>query len=119
MSKTNTAPRISINKLGEYMVSKAARRQRILRDAKYPPDYITTYYREAQESITQFIGGNMEDIGILERAIQILEQRNPDNIHEIRRVAGNAEAIEHFMNIIDDIDLKGAETRLGEHSPPN
>ncbi len=118
MSKTNNTPRISVNKLGEYMVSKAARRQRILRDAKYPPPYITTYYREAQESIAQFIAGNMEDIGTLERSVQILEQKTPDSIHEIRRVNGNVEAIESFMNLIDEIDLKGADTRLGDHSPP-
>ncbi len=118
MTKVNKDPRISVNKLGEYMTSKAARQHQILRGQKYPPEYITTYYREAQEAISSFIADNMEDMKILERQIQILDQQSPDSVQKLRRLEGNIEAIERFMTLIDDIDMKGAAPILGNPKPP-
>jgi hypothetical protein len=105
-------------KLGEYMVSKARRQNKILRDQKFPPDYKTTYYREAQEAISLFLAGNMEDITILERKIQLLDQMDAPKVQESRRLTGNIESIESFMNLIDEIDFKGATPKLGANSQP-
>jgi len=117
MAKINKTPRLSANKLGEYMMSKAARQHQILRTQKYPPEYITTYYRDAQESISLFMASNMENIKILEQKLQILEQQNPENVREIQRITGNIAAIEQFMNLIDEIDFKGARPELGNPQP--
>lgn len=100
------------------MTSKAGRQGQILRGQKYPPDYITSYYRDAQESISLFIADSMEDIRILENRIKILEQQNTQNIYETRRVTGNIEAIEGFMKMIDEIDLKNAVPKLGGEAQP-
>lgn len=113
MAKVNNDPRISINKLSEYIAAKAARQARIIRDQKYPPDYITTYYRDAQEAISQYIAGGMSDQSILEKEIAILDQKVPANTYEQRKYSGNIDAIDKFINLVDDIDLFGAMPRLG------
>ncbi|WP_452030408.1 hypothetical protein [Azospirillum palustre] len=104
---------MSINKLSEYIAAKAARQARIIRDQKYPPDYITSYYRDAQEAISQYIAVGMEDIGILEKRISVIDQKVPANTYEQRKNLGNIEAIEKFINIADNLDFFGATPHLG------
>jgi hypothetical protein len=50
-------PRISVNKLAEFIVAKPQRGKRIVYDAKQPAPPITTMYKEARESMTDFILG--------------------------------------------------------------
>ena len=52
-----TQPSISVNKLAEYMESKAARQRKILADRKYPdPEFkLGTYHREAGEAVAQYL----------------------------------------------------------------
>ncbi len=114
--RVNKDPRISVNKLGEYLVKKANRQKMILRDQKFPQDFVTIYYKDAQEAISQFLAGNMEDITILERKKQSLEQSPVSTVQSMRKVTGNIEAIDTFMNMVDDIDFKGGKPRLGEAS---
>src|SRR5689334_23054807 len=44
-------PRISVNKLAEFIDAKAARQRQILRDQKFPSEFKGMYYREAAETI--------------------------------------------------------------------
>jgi len=114
--KSNT-PRISVNKLAEYVVSKGARQRQILRDQKFPQDFKVTYYREASEAIAKCIASNLEDISSLELALKILEQQSPEKIGAQRRVTANVDAIETFMSMMDNIELMGATPTLGAHAP--
>ena len=107
LAKQRTEPRISINKLAQYVTSRAARQNQILRNAKFPPDYITTYYREAGEAIARFLSSNMIEAGILERAIKSLSQAPSTNVYETRRLAGNIDALETFAAMLDDVELGG------------
>ncbi len=118
MAKTHSSPRISVNKLGEYITSKANRQRNILYDQKYPADYITAYYKDAEEAISLFIAKGMADLSILENRIQSLGQEKAEKIWQQRRALGNIDAIETFMNIMDDLDLDGAAPALGGHQPP-
>ena len=111
-------PRISVNKLGEYIISKAARQRSILYGQKFPPDYVTPFYEDAGEAISLFIAGAMERPSILESRIKLLEQAPANTTWQQRRAIGNIEAIETFMGMIDALDLSGVECRLGSNSPP-
>jgi hypothetical protein len=115
MKKPTKPPRLSINKLGEYMTARAGRQNKILHDAKYPQDYIVAYYKDAAEAIAKCIVDGLEDLRPLDAAIRNLEQRIPKNTGEQRRFAGNIDAIETFISIMDRIDLKGVVPRLGSH----
>ena len=47
------APRISVNKLGEYMTATPLRRRRIVLDQKRPKTFIFARYREPQDAIVK------------------------------------------------------------------
>ena len=50
--KVRLRPRISAAKLGDYIEARsAAARERILRDQKFPPNFITTRYRDAEHAM--------------------------------------------------------------------
>jgi hypothetical protein len=119
MAKQRDEPRISVNKLAQYVTSKAARQNQILRNAKFPPDYITTYYREAGEAIARFLAGDMKENSILDNAISLLSQKVAPNVYETRRIAGNIDAIETFGSMLDDIEYGGATAKLGTQSSPH
>lgn len=108
-------PKISINKLAEYIVSKGKRQRQILSDQKFPSEYKGMYYREAAESIAMCLSSNLEDLSSLERQKRILEQITADKIGTQRRIASNIDAIETFETMLDSIDLMGAELELGAH----
>lgn len=106
-------PRISVNKLGEYLSGVGpGRRHRILHDAKFPPDYIRPMYRTAGEVVSTFIAGGMADIGALERAIEALGRETPNTVWDQRRINSNIDALESVGNMIDAIDLRGAVAEL-------
>lgn len=115
---SDETPRISLNKLCEFMTVGPARQRRIIRDQKYPPDYQVVYYREAQESVAHFIASNLEDVAAIERQINLLSQQSPDSIGAQRRLASNIDALEAFLDMIDDIDLRGSRPSLGANQAP-
>jgi hypothetical protein len=107
-----------VNKLGEYITSRAARQRSILYGQKFPADYVTPFYDDATEAIAQFISGGMVKPAILENRINNLGQVPVNTVWQQRRTLGNIEAIETFMGIMDALDLAGITCRLGSHSPP-
>jgi len=116
MAKDNS-PRISVNKLAEFMGSKAGRQRQILRDQKFPEDFKGMFYREASEAIARCIASNLEDTTHLTSATKLLNQMNPDKIGTARRINSNIDAIESFEAMIDKVSLHGADAELGEHRP--
>ncbi len=98
--------------------SRAARQNQILRNAKFPPDYITAYYREAGDAIARYLASGMADGALLDNTISALLQKEATNIYETRRIAGNVDAIETFQTLLDDIDFGGADPRLGAQTAP-
>ena len=116
-------PRISANKLGEYMVSPPLRRQSIIERQKYPCTYIGAYYEPAHEAIVDFIVGRSDRGGLLRRTEQIVEGPH-ESTWAMHRAHGSAEAVLRFLDlepalvvlvrpaeIADRADID--ETRLG------
>ena len=68
-------PRISINKLGEYLQANPKRRKKIVSDAKNPVNYITTRYQDAKEAIKQYII-NDYDAEVIDESIQNHEDKS-------------------------------------------
>jgi len=50
--QASNSPRISVNKLAEFMTAKPARQRQILRDQKYPSDFKVVFYKEASEGMS-------------------------------------------------------------------
>jgi hypothetical protein len=115
MAKDN-GPRISVNKLAEYISSKGRRQREILRDQKFP-DFKGMYYREAEEAVSRCLASNLEDTAIISRTIRLLNQTPAEKAGTIRRINSNIDALESFEAMLDAIDLKGGTPELGEHRP--
>lgn len=110
-------PSISVNKLAEYIVARAARQRKILSDRKYPdPEFnLGQFYREAEEAVSQYLAGGAIDPAPLNRQLRLLEQQPSDKVGTARRVSANIDAIERFSEMLDDIDLGNAESALGSN----
>jgi hypothetical protein len=118
MAKGRSAdtPRISVNKLAEFMTVKPARQRQILRDQKYPGDFKGMFHKEAAEAVATCLASNLENTDVLDRAIRLLEQQTPEKIGTQRRISANIDSLQTFIDMLDEIDLKGATPSLGSHS---
>lgn len=113
----NSNPRISLNKLGEFLIARSARRRRaIIHDQKYPNDAVVPLYRNAFDPIESLLGsgginvdGMIEDIAAL-RAGTGSEWRVRDN-------KCTADALEAFLDIVDQLPVETAEFIRGDNSP--
>ena len=112
-------PIVSVNKLGEYIVSRAARQRFLLQQRKYPnPEFnVGMYHREAADAIQTYLAGEGIDPRPLEIALNSLDQKTPEKIGAIRRIHSNVARLERFQEMLDDIDLKGANAEMGANSP--
>jgi hypothetical protein len=113
-------PKISVNKLAEFMVSKAARQRKLLRDRKYPdPEFSTgMYHREATEAVARYLISDQITTDPIDSQLQILQQKTPSTIGTQRRLTANVDALERFLDMLDDFDFGDCDTQLGEHAPP-
>lgn len=119
MSKKDAnQPHISTNELAKFIDAKPARQRQILRDAKFPGEFKGMYYREAAQAIAQCIASNLENVGVLETAVSVLEQQTPEKIGTQRRLDSNIDALETFQVMLDDIDLKDATPSLAPNTSP-
>ncbi|MGO4841967.1 hypothetical protein AB4144_57860, partial [Rhizobiaceae sp. 2RAB30] len=91
-------PSITVNKLAEYIVARAARQRKILADRKYPdPDFnLGLFYREAAEAVSQYLTGGAIDPTPLNRQLRLLEQMPSEKVGTARRISANIDAIERF-----------------------
>ncbi|MFL5245728.1 MAG: hypothetical protein ACJ8FY_26835 [Gemmataceae bacterium] len=101
-------PRISVNKLGEYMAASAMRRRRIVREQKTPPQFMVARYTEANEAITSFLASGARDDGILLKTIERLNDAEPKSEWDAQRLELCIEALENMLEIEDYSFLEGA-----------
>lgn len=113
-----TQPELSVNKLAEYIVSKGARQRKLLKDRKYPdPDFqMGMFHREATEAVRKYLADGCIDASVAENQIAILKQQTPEKIGTIRRLNANIDALERFLDMLDDISLAGGDPQLGANS---
>lgn len=58
-------PRLSVNKLAEYMIADPLRRRQIVKDAKHQKPFKTGLYNESRSAITQYLGSHCDENGVL------------------------------------------------------
>lgn len=97
-----SVPKISLNKLGEYMNATPARRRRIIEDQIAPKDFVVARYTDARESIVDCIAGNISE----DQLTQIAEDlRNKEYESKFTAQDKNlsADAIDSFLEISDQL----------------
>lgn len=110
--------RISVNKLAEYMVSKAARQRRLLHDRKYPdPEFqMGMFHKEAAEAVARYLVSGGISTDPINNQIHIIKQLAPDKIGTQRRLNSNIEALERFLDMLDDLNIPDVDVQHGEHA---
>jgi hypothetical protein len=103
--KARLSPRVSINKLAEYMIASPRRRRTIVKDQKYPPDFKVAIYSEALNAITSYIAA--PDEGKLIAAMEAALAKKGDTEWELQRNQLCAEAIEAFLDFASDMTFDG------------
>jgi len=98
-------PRISLNKLGEYLTATPSRRRRIVFDQQAPQTFIAARYRDAKEEIVDFLVSGMSDRAALLSAASRLRKNQSGSEFAINDRSASADAIECFVQAIDDIDF--------------
>lgn len=111
------SPRISVNKLGEYLTADAGRRKTILRQQKKPSRYMTTHYDAASRSITAFYNGERNP-SFIKRQIDRLSKRVPKHDHDAQRLNDCMDALEAFLDVLDTLALPEYDIRVGAIRPP-
>lgn len=118
-SQLRVAPRISVNKLGEYLVASAGRRRQIILDQKYPPDYQVIRYAQAERAIIEYMIEDRNDASILSKHVKRLTDWRPgrdDSAAKALRVRDCIDAITAFSAIARG-DLPGDGLRLTAGPP--
>lgn len=97
MSK-NRKPRISINKLAEYIYASPNRRKKIIEDCQNPNPFITTWYDSVRPFINRFIVER--DVEILNDALNVLKASNRSTEFREKNIDNSIELIE-FLKTTD------------------
>ncbi len=103
--KVNVDPRISLNKLGEFLTTNPSRRRRILMDQKYPSEFIVTRYNDAENAIVTYLYDNKNDVTILDNALSEIEAKRAKTDWEIHTKSLNYDAIDSFYDIAEQLDF--------------
>jgi hypothetical protein len=107
MSKrTRVDLRISVNKLGEYLVAKAGRRLTIISDQKHPRDFIVARYSAVFDAVARCLAAN-GDPRIIREAVEKLYDVTPKGMWHQQDIELSVEALDLFLNLIDEIDFSG------------
>lgn len=95
-------PRISVNKLGEYLVqADSARRRRIIQDQKQPIGRIVSAYREAKDAIVQVLMGAGGPT-LLQRATQLASDRS-GTTKAVTNRQNSVLALEKFVDVLQEL----------------
>lgn len=95
---TRKNPRLSINKLAEYMISDVLRRRQIVKDAKNPPAFKYTRYSEARETIKAFMCSGYDE-QVVDDGIRFQNTRATDSDWQIDDVRNSIYALEQVRDM--------------------
>lgn len=119
VQEVNQEPRISLNKLGEYMTAaKPSRRERILHDAKYPPTFQLIRYDSSRLIIQRYLSGKIANTTALIQEIDDYAKTITKTDFESRMKKSNLEALKRFAGMTPDLDFGSAKITFGRHATP-
>lgn len=111
--KVRLKPRISAPKLGEYVGVGARRRRQILRDQKFPPDFMVTRYKPATDAIRLALLSSASDVETrLRTRAQHLASLPAGTKYEASANHCCSQALRRFARIYPNLPLAGARPAL-------
>lgn len=112
-------PRISANKLGEFLVTaNPVRRRRILSDQKNPAELVVPLYRQAMEPISRFLDDGGKQTDSIYAAIDRLRADESGTDWAINDRKNTAEALENFIELSQELPFESVTYHKGRNDPP-
>ncbi len=105
VAETRKLPRISVNKLGEYLVATLARRKRIIHDAKFPSTFMLARYTAAENAIADWVCSGGTDELLLAQAMAQLRNGEPTSTFARSRRDCCVSAIANAAQLRDQLQL--------------
>ena len=99
-------PRISANKLGEYLFARPGRRRTIIKEQKFPPTFMAARYKPAREAILDSLAGNSSFDDLALTAEQLLREPAASD-YRAEQAQCCADAIHDFLDLAPDLELEG------------
>lgn len=107
-------PRISLNKLGEYLIALPPRRRSIILDQKYPPDFKTRRYANAQRAVVECLCNGCDPL-VLNRHAQRIRSKPHRSHIEAQSATLCLEALQAFSEMLPSLNL--GDVRATRSSP--
>ncbi len=104
MADIRESPRVSVNKLGEYLTASPARRKRIIHDQKHPCDPQYLRYPEASAAIADFLCRGL-NARILHDHQERFFHTVPQSEFEAQRLQLCIEALDRFAALMPLLEL--------------
>lgn len=111
-------PRISVNKLSEYLTATPSRRRAIVKEQKYPPTYRAIWYEAATKAIVKFLCDKGRDEEQLIKVMERLYTQKAANESEQIKFKTNAEALDAFLDAYNQLELGDGRIREGPSDAP-
>lgn len=101
MAKVNKTPRISLNKLAEYLEANPTRRKQIIHDAKYPEDVKGVRYNAVKDVIYPYLISHRDKLQ-LKAALDVFSKKKATTPWQIQ----DRDLSVDILNTLVDNDLK-------------
>lgn len=117
MLEVRETPRVSVNKLGQYLTASPARRKHIIHGQKNPPDPRYLRYTEAAAAIVDFLCNGREESTLRYHQRRLLNAA-PESDYDAHRLALCAEALQRFLVSANELALTHAVASPAEAELP-
>lgn len=117
--RERTNPRMSLNKLGEYLSAPLpGRRSTIIKEQREPKDFIVARYAKAEQAIKAYFTMHRPNTDQLQRAIASLSAMANQESWEGQTADLCTQALISFLNIAEQVPTNGYTPVEGENSVP-
>lgn len=117
MAQVRESPRVSVNRLGEYLIASPAGRKRIIHEQKHPCEPRYLRYPEASLAVTEFLCEGL-NAGVLRAHLERFAATAPRDDFDAQRLRLCAEAVERFAGLVPRLELEGVIISAVGTEPP-
>lgn len=104
---TRPTPRISANKLSEYMTCSPARRRRIIYDAKHPAEFIALRYGSFYDLAPAYAVSRPLDDNIIANGIERILAEEARSEWDRENAQLNTDLLQRVLDLRDHLDIDG------------
>lgn len=106
-------PKITANKLGEYLCASPRRRRSIIKTLQQEAPYAALHYVDARNSITSYMAGEITEKELIRRSEE-LKNFTSDKEFIVNTKRASGIAIEQFLDVVNDIVISKCIIKKGD-----